>query len=270
MSLKTDGGGVLSGAGHNSNATLRALIVDRDSMSSQLLADSLVRNLQCQAAAVASTDLLKTISVRDAGLVVIGAELKYGKGNGLTLARVVSQSYPQIDLVVLLDHVSRTSVIEAFRSGARGVFSRQQSMQDFHDCVEHVRKGFIWAGRKESNILLGVLKSVPAPVISSDGGVHPLTTRELQVVQKAAQGKTNRTIAQELNLSEHTVKNYLFRAFEKIGVSSRIELLFYLTVHGQASAEVAVDAAEMVEEGPHRIGPASVGGATAGSVRRLG
>ena len=54
----------------------------------------------------------------------------------------------------------------------------------------------------------------------------------MQVVQYAAKGKTNRTIANELGLSEHTVKNYLFRAFEKLGVSSRVELLFYLTIRG--------------------------------------
>ena len=49
-----------------------------------------------------------------------------------------------------------------------------------------------------------------------------------QVVHCAARGKTNKAIASELCLSEHTVKNYLFKAFEKLGVSSRVELLFYL------------------------------------------
>jgi DNA-binding NarL/FixJ family response regulator len=60
----------------------------------------------------------------------------------------------------------------------------------------------------------------------------PLTDREFQVVQCAATGKTNRQIAQALHLSENTVKNYLFRVFEKLGVSSRVELLFYLTLRG--------------------------------------
>jgi DNA-binding NarL/FixJ family response regulator len=60
----------------------------------------------------------------------------------------------------------------------------------------------------------------------------PLTVRELQVVKCAARGKTNKVIAGELGLSEHTVKNYLFHAFEKLGVSNRVELLFYLTLRG--------------------------------------
>jgi DNA-binding NarL/FixJ family response regulator len=53
------------------------------------------------------------------------------------------------------------------------------------------------------------------------------------VVHHAAQGKTNKAIARELGLSEHTVKNYLFHVFDKLGVSNRIELLFYLTTKGE-------------------------------------
>ena len=48
----------------------------------------------------------------------------------------------------------------------------------------------------------------------------------------AARGKTNKAIAGELYLSEHTVKNYMFRAFEKLHVSNRVELLFYLATRG--------------------------------------
>jgi DNA-binding NarL/FixJ family response regulator len=69
-------------------------------------------------------------------------------------------------------------------------------------------------------------------VINDDLSV--LTTRELQVVQHAARGKTNKAIAGELYLSEHTVKNYMFRAFEKLHVSNRVELLFYLASRGHA------------------------------------
>ena len=71
----------------------------------------------------------------------------------------------------------------------------------------------------------------------------PLTERELDVVRHAAIGKTNKVIAAELKLSEHTVKNYLFRAFEKIGVSNRVELLFYLTLKGHSLGPATTDEA---------------------------
>jgi DNA-binding CsgD family transcriptional regulator len=53
-----------------------------------------------------------------------------------------------------------------------------------------------------------------------------LSKRELEVVRCLAEGLTNRDIAERLKLSQHTIKNYLFRIFEKLGVSSRVELLF--------------------------------------------
>ena len=49
------------------------------------------------------------------------------------------------------------------------------------------------------------------------------------MAQSAAAGKTNKQIAGELGLSEHTVKNYLFRVFEKLGISTRVELLLRLS-----------------------------------------
>lgn len=243
MALNMSRADVSPGATRDANAGLRALIVDRDSMSSQLLADALVRNRSYQAAAVLSPDLLKTLAVREAHLVVIAADLRSGSGSGFGIADMVSRNYPQTGIMILLDQVSRANVISAFRSGARGVFSRQQGMTAFLECIDHVQRGHIWAGSKESTILLEALKSIPAPVISAAGSGNLLTSRELQVVQKAAQGKTNRAISQELNLSEHTVKNYLFRVFEKLGVSSRIELLFYLTMRGHNFGKAEAGAA---------------------------
>jgi len=210
----------------------RILIVDRDSMSSDLLANALVRDSRCDAAAIQSVDLLNAACTGEVDLVVIGAEVKSKSGNGFDLARMVSRAHPSVSIVILLNHTTQESVINAFRAGARGVFSRQQSMTEFLDCVEHVQKGFIWAGRQETNSLLDAFRSIPAPNLITAHDSPALTARELQVVQCAAKGKTNKAIANELGLSEHTVKNYLFRAFEKLGVSSRVELLFYLTLRG--------------------------------------
>ena len=54
-----------------------------------------------------------------------------------------------------------------------------------------------------------------------------LTKREEGVVHLVAEGMTNRDISQELKLSEHTVRNYLFRIFNKVGTSNRLELALY-------------------------------------------
>jgi DNA-binding NarL/FixJ family response regulator len=58
-------------------------------------------------------------------------------------------------------------------------------------------------------------------------GSRPLSKREEEIALLVAEGLSNRQISQRLTLSEHTVKNYLFRVFEKIGVSTRVELALY-------------------------------------------
>jgi DNA-binding CsgD family transcriptional regulator len=54
-----------------------------------------------------------------------------------------------------------------------------------------------------------------------------LSRREQEVVRCVAEGLSNREIAQRLGLTEHTVKNYLFRIFDKLGVSKRVEVVLY-------------------------------------------
>jgi DNA-binding CsgD family transcriptional regulator len=63
--------------------------------------------------------------------------------------------------------------------------------------------------------------------ICNTGGMALLTPRERDVVRLAAEGMRNQEISVRLNLSEHTVRNYLFRIFEKLGISSRVELVLY-------------------------------------------
>jgi two-component system nitrate/nitrite response regulator NarL len=222
-----------------SESSFRVLIVDRDSMSSGLLADSLARSLGCNALAVTPSDLLQLVGTHAVDLVAISADFNARSTSGFDLARAVSAADPKVHIVILLDRPCQKSVLHAFRSGARGLFCREQSIGDFLECVETVRKGRIWAGGQETSILLNAFKSIPLPIGITDTDVSILTVREAQVVRHAATGKTNKMIANEMRLSEHTVKNYLFRAFEKLGVSSRVELLLYLTTCGQSSEPTA-------------------------------
>jgi len=225
---------------------LRVIISDRDSMGSDLIADALSRDGRCEAIAVQPADVLAALAKNHVDLVVLGVAAGSDGEWGFSLSEAVGRAYPNTYVVILLDQSSHDAVINAFRSGARGVFSRQRPMSEFLDCVDHVGKGMIWVGRQDTDVLLDAFKSIPAPNILSTSSVPTLTARELQVVQCAAQGKTNKAIASELLLSEHTVKNYLFRAFEKLGVSSRVELLFYLTIRGHTFRSARSDPEEPV------------------------
>jgi DNA-binding NarL/FixJ family response regulator len=68
-----------------------------------------------------------------------------------------------------------------------------------------------------------------------------LTKREQSLVQLVAEGRTNRDISRELKLSENTVRNYLFRIFNKLGTSNRLELALYALNHQLTNRDDKVD-----------------------------
>ena len=122
----------------------------------------------------------------------------------------------------------RDLIVGAFRSGARGIFSMTDSnLRLLCKCLLRVAAGQIWANTDHLNYLMELISEVPSLRVLNAGGRPLLTPREEQVVALVAEGLGNRQIARELNLSEHTIKKYLFRIFEKLGISTRVELVLY-------------------------------------------
>ena len=212
-----------------SEAPFRAAIAGRDAMSSSLLAEMIMRHLNCEAVNARPSDLVPMLDGSSIDLVIISADINSSSGTGYSIANTISSSYPAVAIIILIHQPSRDATISALRAGARGLFNDQQALDLLIDCIRHVRSGSIWAGPEETSFLLNTLREMPALGVGDDLDTDSLSTREMQVVRAAASGKTNKAIASELHLSEHTVKNYLFRAFEKLGVSSRVELLFFLS-----------------------------------------
>jgi DNA-binding NarL/FixJ family response regulator len=142
-------------------------------------------------------------------------------------------------VILLLDSPDREQIVEAFRNGASGVFFRSDSLERLWKSIRSVHLGQVWASSRELQYLLEELvQTMPFHVVDVQGGVL-LTEREDQVVRLVAEGYTNREISKELGLSEHTVKNYIFRVFDKLGVSTRVELALYAMNQRQGGAVAA-------------------------------
>jgi DNA-binding NarL/FixJ family response regulator len=115
-------------------------------------------------------------------------------------------------------------VVLSFRSGASGVFSRKTELSALHKCILAVHRGEVWANSEE----LGFVFAALASSVCYDLRKKPLaalTRREKVVVESLVEGLTNREIAQQMAISQHTVKNYIFKIFDKLGVSNRVELV---------------------------------------------
>jgi two-component system nitrate/nitrite response regulator NarL len=210
-------------------SSIRILIADRHRMGNQLLAESLGRDPQFEiVAAAAPSDILSMVTNLQPDLALISADFEGAAKKGLQVARTLKQRNPDVKIVVMLETSTSESVMGAFRCGAAGVFCRTEALSELASCILRVSRGEIWANKSQSEILLEALRAAPSCEGIDADKLDQLSPREVQVAEHAAQGESNKQIADSLGLSEHTVKNYLFRVFEKLGVSNRFELLFLL------------------------------------------
>jgi two-component system nitrate/nitrite response regulator NarL len=208
--------------------TVRVFVADDTRIHTQLLADVLRRDggLQVVSSDSGFAGLTARGSLHDTDVLVISSNLDEEPGRGLEALRTVRVSYPRLRAVVLLDSSKPEVILEAFRAGARGIFSRHESVETLAKCVHSVYRGQIWADGQQMAYAVEALAASHSVRAVDAQGLNLLSKRELEVVRCLAEGLSNREIAEHLGLSQHTIKNYLFRVFDKLGVSSRVELLF--------------------------------------------
>jgi DNA-binding NarL/FixJ family response regulator len=204
-------------------------------MSCHLLADALRRSKDYQAiAAPVPRKALQLLERDPFDVVLIGIGATEDPLGGTSFIRQVQSIDPEASIIALLETRQRSMVVEALRSGARGVFCRSDSFEALCKCIRCVHAGQVWASSAELQFLIDALADHGARMPRSNGS-RPLSKREEQITRLVAEGYSNRQISERLNLSEHTIKNYLFRVFEKLGVSTRVGLTLYALKQGHAS-----------------------------------
>jgi DNA-binding NarL/FixJ family response regulator len=161
-------------------------------------------------------------------ILLISSRLEDGPLAGFQVLRAARQTHPAARCVMLLEDWGPELVVDAFRSGAAGVFHRGDSFDHLCRCLSVVHEGQIWASTAALKYLISAIERVSPARVTNAKGDELLTRRELEVVSLVADGMSNRDISACLKLSEHTVKNHLFHIFEKLGISSRVELVLYI------------------------------------------
>jgi len=211
---------------------VQVLVADSGPIQSQLLTRALKsrRDFQVSAVALETSALYNFMQSNHADVVLVA-------GNHLPdlgLLRWLRVSYPKIAPVLLAESEDRELVVNALRAGAKGIFLFTQTpFPMLCKCIHCVFRGQIWINSQQMNYALDALSEVPTLRVVNSNGRTLLTPREEQVVALVADGLTNRGVAVELGLSEHTIKKYLLRIFDKVGISSRVELVLYAMAHGE-------------------------------------
>jgi two-component system nitrate/nitrite response regulator NarL len=216
--------------------SVRLLIALGTQMDCQLLSSASKRSRQqisVVACAVSRTEILGNFSRGNIDVALINADLEEGRLAGLEALPAIHAAYQGTPVVMLFDNSQDDLILHAFRAGARGVFCRTEKKLDLlWKCIAAVHEGQVWANSRQLQLLLSTLWKTPPLRAASSSGLKPLATRETDVANLVAEGLTNKEIALRLGIAEHTVSNHLFSIYNKIGISSRVELALHIVKHG--------------------------------------
>jgi DNA-binding NarL/FixJ family response regulator len=206
------------------------LIADHSPMDCQLLKRALTnprspfRVVSC---AVSQAEILHSMTSHSPDVALISENLQDGPLTGFSVLNELHRSFPKTSVIVLLRSASMDLIVDAFRAGAKGVFCRKEPLQTLCKCIHAVHQGQVWANSSQLRSVLEAFASAAPLHLTNAHGQPLLTKRETDVVKLVVDGHSNRDVAEKLGLTEHTVSNYLFRIYEKLGISSRVELVLY-------------------------------------------
>lgn len=153
------------------------------------------------------------------------------KTSGLEVLQALVQM-PGARVIILTAAIDKADIIKALQLGARGVVLKESATGLLMKAIRIVMEGGYWVGRESVSDLLLALQSLgPPPDRAENLPAFSLTQRELQIVALVVEAAGNRKIAETLAISEKTVKHHLTNIFEKLGVSSRLELALFAAQH---------------------------------------
>lgn len=213
---------------------VRVLVGDESTMGCELLRTAFKRyshQFEVAGCEVSVSGVVRLISQGHVDVALISADLEDGRLMGLEALQTLHASHPATRVVILFDSWRDDLIIHAFRAGAKGVFCRAEPFDRLRKCIRSVYQGQVWANSQQLQLLLGAVSNAQPVRIVDARGFDLLTKRETQLVQLISQGMATREISAKLSISEHTVSNYLFRIYNKVGVSNRTELALCAIKH---------------------------------------
>jgi DNA-binding NarL/FixJ family response regulator len=212
------------------SSVVNILIAEANHMNCQLVESAFRPKRNCITvigSVVSSDHALALLKENEPDVAIISAQLEEGPTEGYRVLRQLRLLGSRTRGVMLLDSRDREVVIDAFRSGARGVVFRDEPLKNLSKCIRAVHGGQVWVNSQHLGYLLDALGQTPKPLIQPAPVNGHLSKREEDVVRLVAEGLSNREVSEQLGLSEHTIRNYLFHVFDKLGVSTRVELVLH-------------------------------------------
>ena len=136
-------------------------------------------------------------------------DIRMPKVDGIAAIASIHEQFPQAKIIVLTTSAGDVQAVRAFKAGAVGYLLKNLLRTELVETIRSVHRGH---------------KRIPPEIaqqIAEHAADDSLTTRELEVLRRVAKGNSNKVIASDLNISEHTVKNHLKSILSKLNASDR-------------------------------------------------
>lgn len=154
--------------------------------------------------------------------------------NGIEAARQIAADLPKTRIVIFSVHSDEGYVLKALKAGARGYLLKDAAEADIIHAVRVVHAGKAFFSPEISRMLVeDYVRQLQARGV--DDSYELLTTREREILQLLAEGKSNKDIAALLNLSVYTVETHRSHILQKLNLHSLPELILYAVRKGVIS-----------------------------------
>jgi two-component system, NarL family, response regulator NreC len=150
--------------------------------------------------------------------------------NGIEAARQISTKLPQTAIVFLSMHSDEGYVMKALKCGAKAYLLKDSAEYDLINAIRAVSEGKAFFSPAISKMMEEYMRQMQDREI--EDSYELLTTREREVLQLLAEGKTNKEVASILNLSLYTVETHRGNILQKLNLHSGAELILYAVRKG--------------------------------------
>ena len=159
---------------------------------------------------------------------IVLMDIKMPKIDGIEAAHQIKESVPSTKIIMLTVSDDDTHLYDAIKAGANGYLLKDLAIEEVPEAIRKVYAGESLISPSMASKLLTEFSSLSRKVEQRQQLNTPvLTAREIEVLKLVAKGMSNREIADELYISENTVKNHVRNILEKLHLHSRMEAVLY-------------------------------------------
>jgi DNA-binding NarL/FixJ family response regulator len=155
---------------------------------------------------------------------VVIMDVRLPDGSGIEACRTIREKRPETGVIMLTSYADDDALFASIIAGAAGYLLKDAKGQTVLEAIAAVAQGRSLLDPTVTGKVLERVRKGP----EEDPGLGSLTDQERKVLEHVAEGKTNREIGEAMFLSEKTVKNYVSRILDKLGLARRAEAAAYM------------------------------------------